>query len=179
MFPQAEIASDRESPRPQRQCCRIELSGLTKRFLTPKGEAFTALREVSFDVQPGQFCAIVGPTGCGKSTTLGMVAGLDKPSAGSITVGGRAVTGVTDGISFMFQADALLPWKTVLGNVMMGPILKRTRQAEGRGAGPGLAAPGRARGVRGPLPAPALRRDAQARRDGGSSDQRAQDPVDG
>jgi NitT/TauT family transport system ATP-binding protein len=102
---------------------RIEITNLTKRFLTPRGEAFTALREVSFTVEPGQFCAVVGPTGCGKSTTLSMVSGLDRPSSGSVKVGGREVTGVTSGTSFMFQADALLPWKTVLGNVMLGPVL--------------------------------------------------------
>ncbi|MGH6655438.1 MAG: ABC transporter ATP-binding protein [Actinocrinis sp.] len=101
---------------------RIEVTGLTKRFLSPKGDAFTALREVTFTVQPGQFCAVVGPTGCGKSTTLGMVAGLDRPSEGSVKVGGREVDSITEGVSFMFQTDALLPWKTVVGNVEMGPI---------------------------------------------------------
>ena len=103
---------------------RIEVSGLTKRFLTPKGTAFTALDNVSFTVEPGKFCAVVGPTGCGKSTTLGMVSGLDRPSEGSVKVGGREVNGITPGIGFMFQTDALFPWKTVLGNVMMGPILR-------------------------------------------------------
>jgi len=102
---------------------RIEIAGLTKRFLTPKGEVFTALQDVTFTVEPGQFCAIVGPTGCGKSTTLGQVAGLDRPSAGSVKVGGREVSGITKGISFMFQSDALFPWKTVLANVMVGPSL--------------------------------------------------------
>jgi len=102
---------------------RIEITGLTKRFLTPRGEAFTAIRDVSFTVEPGQFCAIVGPTGCGKSTTLGQVSGLDRPSAGTVKVAGRDVRGITDGVGYMFQADALFPWKTVLGNVMTGPSL--------------------------------------------------------
>jgi NitT/TauT family transport system ATP-binding protein len=106
-----------------RSHARIEVTGLTKRFLTPSGTAFTALKDATFTVEPGQFCAIVGPTGCGKSTTLGMVAGLDRPSVGSVMVGGREVSGVTPGVSFMFQGDALLPWKTVLQNVMLGPIL--------------------------------------------------------
>jgi NitT/TauT family transport system ATP-binding protein len=111
---------------------RIEVSGLTKRFLTPKGDAFTALRDVTFTVEPGQFCAVVGPTGCGKSTTLSMVSGLDRPSAGSVRVGGREVAGVTDGISFMFQTDALLPWKTVLGNVEMGPLFRGVARRQAR-----------------------------------------------
>ncbi|MFI1168577.1 ABC transporter ATP-binding protein [Streptomyces sp. NPDC020801] len=113
---------------------RIEISGLTKRFLTPAGEVFTALQDVSFTVEPGQFCAVVGPTGCGKSTTLSMVSGLDRPSGGSVRVGGREVDGVTGGVSFMFQADALLPWKTVLGNVLMGPAFRGVpkQQAQAR-----------------------------------------------
>ncbi|HEY2700931.1 MAG TPA: ABC transporter ATP-binding protein [Pseudonocardiaceae bacterium] len=108
----------------------IEISGLTKRFLTPGGEVFTALRDVSFTVEPGQFCAVVGPTGCGKSTTLSMVSGLDTPSEGSVKVNGRPVHGITDGVSFMFQADALLPWKTVLGNVLLGPAFRRVAKKE-------------------------------------------------
>jgi NitT/TauT family transport system ATP-binding protein len=111
---------------------RIEITGLTKRFLTPKGEAFTALADVTFTVEPGQFCAVVGPTGCGKSTTLSMISGLDRPSAGSVRVGGREVKGVTDGISFMFQTDALLPWKTVLGNVEMGPVFRGVGKKQAR-----------------------------------------------
>jgi NitT/TauT family transport system ATP-binding protein len=59
-----------------------------------------------------------------------MVSGLDTPSEGSVTVGGREVNGITDGVSFMFQADALLPWKTVLGNVLLGPAFKRVAKRE-------------------------------------------------
>ena len=103
---------------------RIELSAVTKRFSTPGGTAFTALRDVTMTVEPGRFCAVVGPTGCGKSTTLTLVAGLDRPSEGSVRVGGRPVDGITRGTSFMFQTDALLPWKTVLGNVALGPLFR-------------------------------------------------------
>ena len=109
---------------------RIELTNLTKRFLTSKGEAFTAIRDVTLTVQPGQFCAIVGPTGCGKSTTLSQVSGLDKPSGGSVTVGNQVVQGITHGVSFMFQVDALFPWKNVLGNVMIGPTLNKMGKSD-------------------------------------------------
>ncbi|GGH91367.1 ABC transporter ATP-binding protein [Arthrobacter liuii] len=102
---------------------RIEVSGLTKRYLTPKGETFTAIRDVTVAVEAGQFCSIVGPTGCGKSTTLAQVSGLEHPSAGSVSVGGNLVEGITSGVSYMFQADALFPWKSVLSNIMMGPVL--------------------------------------------------------
>jgi NitT/TauT family transport system ATP-binding protein len=100
----------------------IALEGVVKRFVTPAGDAFTALRDVTFAVEPGQFCAVVGPTGCGKSTTLSLVSGLDTPNAGSVRVGGRPVDGITRGTSFMFQSDALLPWKTVIANVTLGPL---------------------------------------------------------
>jgi NitT/TauT family transport system ATP-binding protein len=108
----------------------IELTGVTKRFVTPSGSMFTALRDVDLEIGPGKFCAVVGPTGCGKSTTLTMVAGLDRPSAGVVRVGGRPVDGITPGTSFMFQADALLPWKTVLGNVALGPVFRRIPRRE-------------------------------------------------
>jgi len=113
---------------------RIEISGVTKRFLTPSGEAFTAIEDVTFDVEPGQFCAVVGPTGCGKSTTLSLVSGLDKPSEGEVRVAGKPVHGISEGVSFMFQADALLPWKTVLGNVALGPSFRGVRKKEAEAA---------------------------------------------
>jgi len=115
---------------------RIELSGVTKRFATPTGTSFTALRDVNLTVEPGQFCAVVGPTGCGKSTTLTLVAGLERASAGSVRIGDQPVTGIASGTSFMFQTDALLPWKTVIANVAMGPLFhgvpKRTALADAR-----------------------------------------------
>ena len=115
---------------------RIELTGVTKRFVTPTGAIYTALRDVNLTVEPGQFCAVVGPTGCGKSTALTLVAGLDQPSSGSVRVGGRLVDGIANGTSFMFQTDALLPWKTVLANVAMGPLYhgvpKKTALADAR-----------------------------------------------
>ena len=113
---------------------RIEIAGVTKRFLTPSGDVFTAIKDVAFDVEPGQFCAVVGPTGCGKSTTLSLVSGLDKPSDGEVRVAGKPVDGIADGVSFMFQADALLPWKTVLGNVALGPSFRGVKKKEAEAA---------------------------------------------
>jgi len=113
-----------------RQGARIELADVTKRFLTPSGELFTAIRDVDLVVEPGQFCAVVGPTGCGKSTTLGLVSGLERPSAGTVAVGGELVDGIPEGISFVFQADALMPWKTVLANVVLGPTFRGVRKKQ-------------------------------------------------
>ncbi len=118
-----------ERPAPGR-AARIELTGVTKRFVTPSGGAFTALSDVDLVIEPGQFCAVVGPTGCGKSTTLTMVAGLEPPSAGVVRIGGQAVDGIAEGTSFMFQSDALMPWKTVLGNVSLGPVFRGVSKKE-------------------------------------------------
>ncbi len=113
---------------------RIEITGVTKRFLTPSGDVFTAIKDVDFEVEPGQFCAVVGPTGCGKSTTLSLVSGLDKPSEGEVRVAGKPVDGIAEGVSFMFQADALLPWKSVLGNVALGPSFRGVKKKEAEAA---------------------------------------------
>src|SRR5947209_5059426 len=95
----------------------IDFRGVYKRFVTPSGSAYTALRDLHFRVQPGEFCAVVGPTGCGKSTTLALISGLEPPSAGEVRVFGEAVSGVSPGIGYMFQTDAVFPWKSVLDNV--------------------------------------------------------------
>jgi NitT/TauT family transport system ATP-binding protein len=113
---------------------QIELTGVSKRFVTPSGTLFTALRDIDLAIDPGKFCAVVGPTGCGKSTTLTMVAGLDRPSAGTVRVGGQKVDGITPGTSFMFQVDALLPWKTVLGNVALGPVFRGVPKKDAQAA---------------------------------------------
>ena len=99
----------------------IELRGVYKRFLTPTGEAYTALRDLNLEVQPGEFCSVVGPTGCGKSTTLAMISGLEPPSAGEVQVFGKPVTGIDKDIGYVFQTDAVFPWKSVLDNVAAGP----------------------------------------------------------
>lgn len=125
-----EGARVRSGAPPPGSAVGIELSAVTKRFVSPKGDALTALHDVNLRVEPGQFCAVVGPTGCGKSTTLTMVAGLDRPTAGQVTVGGAPVDGIASGTSFMFQTDALLPWKNVLGNVAMGPVFRGAGKRE-------------------------------------------------
>jgi NitT/TauT family transport system ATP-binding protein len=110
----------------------IVLSGVTKRFVTPTGQAMTAIRDVNLKIGAGKFCAIVGPTGCGKSTTLTLTSGLDTPSAGTVHVGGRQVDGITPGVGFVFQHDALLPWKSVIANVALGPQLRGATKTEAR-----------------------------------------------
>ncbi len=108
----------------------IELRDVTKRFLTPTGQAYTAIRDVTFSVAPGEFVAVVGPTGCGKSTTLSLISGLERPSEGSVQVMGEPVQGIDPRIGYVFQADAVFPWKNVLNNVATGPRFRGQSKAQ-------------------------------------------------
>ena len=86
--------------------------------------SYGVLSGLSFDVPRGQFVALVGPTGCGKSSVLNLIAGLLKPSSGSVRTGGRPLDSINRDAAYMLQQDALLPWKSVLENVMLGPVLR-------------------------------------------------------
>lgn len=108
----------------------IELRNVTKRFRTPTGQAYTALRDLSLNVAPGEFCAVVGPTGCGKSTTLGLISGLERPNAGEVHVMGQPVQGIDPRIGYVFQADAVFPWRNVLRNVAAGPRFRGLPKTE-------------------------------------------------
>ena len=79
--------------------------------------AYEAVAGVTLEIAAGEFVAIVGPTGCGKSTLLNVVAGLLSPAAGLARVHGRRVAGITAQAGYLFQQDALMPWKTALANV--------------------------------------------------------------
>src|SRR5260370_15482877 len=87
------------------RAAQIELSGVTKRFVPPSGSLFNAVRDFDMTVGAGKFCAVVGPSGCGKSTSLTMVAGLERPSAGTVSVGGKPVGRITAGSVGIVHAD--------------------------------------------------------------------------
>ncbi len=108
----------------------IELRDVTKRFPTPTGKAYTAIRDINLTVAPGEFVAVVGPTGCGKSTTLSLISGLERSSEGSAQVMGKPVQGIDSRIGYVFQTDAVFPWKSVLSNVATGPLFRGQRKAE-------------------------------------------------
>jgi NitT/TauT family transport system ATP-binding protein len=110
----------------------IELTGATKRFPSGSGSVHTAVRDLTMTVQPGEFVAVVGPTGCGKSTTLSLVSGLQPPSAGRVQVNGTDVKSIPDGVGYMFQTDAVMPWRSVLDNVASGPRFRGVPKAEAR-----------------------------------------------
>jgi NitT/TauT family transport system ATP-binding protein len=90
------------------------------RYFQRDGKDLPAVDEVTFAVRTREFVAIVGPSGCGKTTCLRMAAGLEFPTSGSVTVGGRPVTGPGPDRSVVFQQFALFPWKTVVQNIDFG-----------------------------------------------------------
>ncbi|MGN6550015.1 MAG: ABC transporter ATP-binding protein [Pararhizobium sp.] len=102
----------------------IALDNVTRRFVSPDGKMLTALRDFTMTVERGEFACVVGPTGCGKSTTLNLVTGLARPSAGTVSIMGKPVEGINRDIGFVFQADALFPWRSVLDNVAAGPLYR-------------------------------------------------------
>ncbi|MDQ0472313.1 ABC transporter ATP-binding protein [Labrys wisconsinensis] len=108
----------------------IELINVSRRFLSPTGKSLTALRDFSMTVERGEFVAVVGPTGCGKSTTLNLVTGLARPSAGEVRVMGEPVNGIDPRVGFVFQTDALFPWRSVVDNVVAGPRFRGRPKAQ-------------------------------------------------
>jgi len=101
----------------------LQLDHVSRSFETPEGREYRALDDISFGVPAGAFLAIVGPSGCGKSTVLNITAGLLAPDEGGVRVFGEALTGLNRRATYMFQQDALLPWKDVRDNVALGLTL--------------------------------------------------------
>jgi NitT/TauT family transport system ATP-binding protein len=102
----------------------IGFTHVTRRF-----GSYTAIQDVDFEVRPGSFVSVVGPSGCGNSTLLNLAAGLTQPTSGTVNIFDQPLTGLNRRAGYMFQQDALLPWKTVLGNVTLG---LRFRGVDGR-----------------------------------------------
>ena len=99
----------------------LALQDVTCSFAARGGrDAYTAVREASFAVADGEFVALVGPTGCGKSTLLNLAAGLLAPTRGSVSVFGAPLAGINATAGYLFQADALFPWRNALDNVVAG-----------------------------------------------------------
>lgn len=99
----------------------LKLEGVTCTFsASERGAGYTAVAGVSLDVADGEFVSVVGPTGCGKSTLLNVAAGLLTPTQGSVTVFGDKLHGLNARAGYLFQSEALMPWRTALQNVMVG-----------------------------------------------------------
>src|SRR5438132_6636553 len=102
----------------------VALDEATVAFRVAGDRVYTAVERASLSVAHGEFVAIVGPTGCGKSTLLNVAAGLLKPAAGSIKIFDQPLTGLNRDAGYLFQADALFPWKTATDNVAIGLDIK-------------------------------------------------------
>ena len=98
----------------------VALSDVSIAFRLAGGGSYTAVERATLHVGDGEFVAIVGPTGCGKSTLLNIAAGLIAPSAGRVDIFGSALAALNRQAGYLFQADALFPWKTALENVAIG-----------------------------------------------------------
>jgi len=103
----------------------LALEDVSRQFAIAGGAMYQALDRVSFAVARGEFLAIVGPTGCGKSTILSLAAGLLRPTSGRILTFNTPLDRLNRRAAYLFQQDVLLPWKTALENVMLGPLLHR------------------------------------------------------
>ncbi len=104
----------------QTRASAVDLSAVTISFHLNRGAVYTAVERASLTVADGEFVSIVGPTGCGKSTLLNVAAGLLAPSSGSVSIYGSNLNGLNVQAGYLFQAEALFPWKTALDNVAIG-----------------------------------------------------------
>lgn len=108
----------------------IDIKDLTVEYeLADQDSMLIALWNVSLSIEQGEFIVVVGPSGCGKTTLINAIAGLLKPTSGSILVHGEPVTGPGPDRAMVFQEYALLPWRTVMGNVKFGVEMQRSRKS--------------------------------------------------
>ena len=110
----------------------VSLDDVQVSFRLADDTTYTAVQRATLDVADGEFVAIVGPTGCGKSTLLNVAAGLIAPSNGTATIFGGPLAGLNRQAGYLFQAEALFPWKTATENVAIGLEIAGTPKAEAR-----------------------------------------------
>ena len=110
----------------------VSLQGITCTFVSrdDRSQRYTAVRDVSLDIAPGEFVSVVGPTGCGKSTLLNVAAGLLEPSSGTVHVFGEPLAGINRRAGYMFQTEALMPWRTARDNVLAGLQFRGMAESE-------------------------------------------------
>jgi NitT/TauT family transport system ATP-binding protein len=108
----------------------VALDDATVAFRVADGRLYTAVEKATLRIAHGEFVAIVGPTGCGKSTLLNVAAGLLQPVAGTVNIFDAPLAGLNRAAGYLFQADALFPWKTAIDNVAIGLEIRGTPRAE-------------------------------------------------
>jgi len=107
----------------------IDQVGVT--FDTPDGP-FRAVEPLTLEIETGRFVSLVGPSGCGKSTLFNVIAGLLQPSEGRVLIDGQDATGTIGRVGYMLQKDLLLPWRTVVDNVILGMEIQGVPRSEAR-----------------------------------------------
>jgi NitT/TauT family transport system ATP-binding protein len=110
----------------------VRLAGVTVAFRLAGGASYIAVQDASLAVGAAEFVAIVGPTGCGKSTLLNVAAGLQAPAAGRVEIFDAPLAGLNRDAGYLFQSDALFPWKTALENIAIGLEIAGTPAAQAR-----------------------------------------------
>jgi NitT/TauT family transport system ATP-binding protein len=123
-------AASRAETMPRVGGLAVALADLSISFGLGGGGRYTAVEAIDLAVAPGEFVAIVGPTGCGKSTLLNAAAGLLRPSQGTVDIFGNPLSGLNVRAGYLFQQDALMPWKTALDNVAVALEPKGVPRAE-------------------------------------------------
>jgi len=115
----------------------LALEKITCTFVAREDRAqrYTAVRDASLVVAPGEFVSVVGPTGCGKSTLLNVAAGLLAPSGGTVRVDGAPLAGINRRAGYLFQQEALMPWRNALQNVIAGLDFRGIARDEARRRG--------------------------------------------
>src|SRR6476469_876047 len=108
----------------------VALDDATVAFRIGNARVYTAVEKARLAVAHGEFVAIVGPTGCGKSTLLNVAAGLLKPASGTARIFDAPLNGLNREAGYLFQADALFPWKTAIDNVAIGLEIKGAPRAQ-------------------------------------------------
>lgn len=110
--------------------CLVRIAGLQKIYKTRDGNDIHALKDIDLEIRTGEFISIVGPSGCGKTTLLKILAGILQRTAGEVVMGGRSLSGPSRELGVVFQAPVLLPWRTVLANVMVPVQVQRRNRTE-------------------------------------------------
>ena len=110
----------------------VALDDVVVAFRLADGGLYTAVEHATLHVADGEFVAIVGPTGCGKSTLLNVTAGLFAPASGAVNIFGHSLVNLNRQAGYLFQADALFPWKTAVENVAIGLETSGTPVADAR-----------------------------------------------
>lgn len=111
---------------------KVIIRDLYKEYTMENGEKFETLQAISMDIKEGEFVSVIGPSGCGKSTLFNLISGLEKPTTGDILLDGNSIIDKKGFVGYMPQKDYLLPWRTILDNIILGMEIQGKNKNEAR-----------------------------------------------